>query len=199
MVPRRCLHAGLEHRAGPRAATGTRRWLFSEGSSRRTSRRSAPSTSAGTRPSRACSRTMSSCCSACARPGVPNYCITNFSSAQIRPVAGALSLPLGLRRHRRVGRRASPEARSGHLQLLLDRYGLKPGTASSSTISKANVEGARAVGMHAIHFVEPMDSPPNCGAYGSADERLLCGAARAIRPHARFRDSRFPSMRSWAT
>ena len=41
--------------------------LLVEGSSRRTSRRSAPSTSAGTRPSQACSRTMWPCCSACAR------------------------------------------------------------------------------------------------------------------------------------
>ena len=32
--------------------------------------------------------------------------------------------------------------------------------------SKANVEGARAVGMHAIHFVEPMDLAAELRAHG---------------------------------
>ena len=47
--------------------------------------------------------------------GVPNYCITNFSSPKFALSQERYPVPLGLRRHRRLGRRASPEARSCHL------------------------------------------------------------------------------------
>ncbi|MFP5368521.1 MAG: HAD-IA family hydrolase, partial [Actinomycetes bacterium] len=42
-------------------------------------------------------------------------------------------------------------------RLLLDRYGLAARDCVFIDDSKANVEGARSVGMHAIHYAEPMD------------------------------------------
>jgi 2-haloacid dehalogenase len=41
--------------------------------------------------------------------------------------------------------------------LLLTRYGLKADDCIFIDDSQENVQGARAVGMHAIHFVESMD------------------------------------------
>jgi 2-haloacid dehalogenase len=50
--------------------------------------------------------------------------------------------------------------------LLLERYGLDAGDCIFIDDSRANVEGARAVGMHAIHFVEPLDLEAELRRYG---------------------------------
>ena len=50
--------------------------------------------------------------------------------------------------------------------LLLDRYGLTADDCVFIDDSKVNVEGARTVGMHAIHFLEPMDLAAELRAYG---------------------------------
>ena len=41
--------------------------------------------------------------------------------------------------------------------LLLDRYGLAAGDCIFVDDSAKNIEGARGVGMQAVHFVEPID------------------------------------------
>ena len=179
MVPRRCLHAGLESRAGSRAATGTRRWRFSskdipthEPQIRAFHERWDETVSGVIEDNVALLQRLR-------EAGVPNYCITNFSSPEIRAVAGALSVPLGLRRHRRLGRRAPPEARSGHLPTA--PRPLWPRRRSDCVFiddSKANVEGAREVGMHAIHFVEPIDLAAELRALRHSGLSALALAAR---------------------
>ena len=42
-------------------------------------------------------------------------------------------------------------------ELFLDRYGLKPEACVFIDDSKANIEAARAIGMHTIHYAEPLD------------------------------------------
>ena len=42
-------------------------------------------------------------------------------------------------------------------EVLLDRYGLKAGDCIFVDDSEKNVVGARAAGMRAVHFVEPID------------------------------------------
>ena len=51
-------------------------------------------------------------------------------------------------------------------RLLLDRYGLEAEDCVFIDDSKANVEGAREVGMHAIHCVEPIDLAAELRGYG---------------------------------
>ena len=89
-----------------------------------------------------------------------------FLGAQIRTLAGPLSVPRGLRRHHRVGRRANPEARARDLQSAPRALWPEAGDCVFIDDSKANVEGARAVGMHAIHFVEPMDLAAELRTFG---------------------------------
>jgi len=91
------------------------------------------------------------------RAGVPTYCITNFSGAKF--VEAKHRYPfLGSFRGTIVSgdeRLLKPDPKI--YNLLLDRYGLRAQDCIFIDDSKANVEGARSVGMHAIHFVEPMD------------------------------------------
>jgi 2-haloacid dehalogenase len=98
--------------------------------------------------------------------GVPNYCITNFSAPK---------LELAKRRFPYLDRfdgiivsgdekLLKPELEI--YQLLLSRYGLQAEDCLFIDDSKANVDGARAVGMHAIHFQEPMDLRPELRRYG---------------------------------
>ncbi|MBM6595042.1 HAD family hydrolase [Microvirga pudoricolor] len=89
--------------------------------------------------------------------GVPNYCITNFSAPKF--VLSQAKYPflkdfdgIIVSGDERV-LKPEPEI----YNLLLSRYGLKAEDCIFIDDSKANVEGARAVGMHAIHFLEPMD------------------------------------------
>lgn len=100
--------------------------------------------------------------------GVPNYCITNFSSpkfslAQQRfPFLAAFDGIIVSGDERLL--KPEPEI----YRLLLDRYGLQARDCLFIDDSHANVDGARAVGMHAIHFVEPMDLAAELRAHGFA-------------------------------
>ena len=110
---------------------------------------------------------MSRCSNAFAMQASPTYCITNFSVAEVRRGENALSVSLA------ASTASSCRATSGSLkpqpaiyQLLLDRYGLKADDCIFIDDSRANVEGARAVGMHAIHYVEPLDVRSELRRYG---------------------------------
>lgn len=100
--------------------------------------------------------------------GVPNYCITNFSSPKF-----ALSQDRYPFLSQFDGIIVSGDERLLKPQpeiydLLLDRYGLSAADCVFIDDSNANVEGARAVGMHAIHFLEPMDLTAELRRYGIA-------------------------------
>jgi 2-haloacid dehalogenase len=89
--------------------------------------------------------------------GVPTYCITNFSSAKFRealiryPFLGWFDGTIVSGDERLL--KPDPAI----YRLLLDRYGLRAQDCLFVDDSAANVEGARAVGMAAIRFVEGMD------------------------------------------
>ncbi|MGO4572503.1 HAD family hydrolase [Microvirga sp. 2TAF3] len=89
--------------------------------------------------------------------GVPNYCITNFSSPKLDLSKKLYPFLAGFDGIIVSGdeRLLKPEPAIYHL--LLSRYGLEAGNCIFIDDSKANVEGAKAVGMHAIHFVESVD------------------------------------------
>ncbi len=98
--------------------------------------------------------------------GVPTYCITNFSSpkfaeAKLRYPFLADFDGIVVSGDERV---LKPDP--AIYRLLLDRYGLKAGECVFIDDSRANVEGARAVGMHAIRFAEPMDLAAELRGHG---------------------------------
>ncbi len=89
------------------------------------------------------------------RAGVPDYAITNFSHEKF-PVAQK-HFPF-LRDFRGVivsGEEKLLKPEAAIYRLLLDRYGLKAEDCVFIDDSAANVAGARAVGMHALHFTGP--------------------------------------------
>ena len=98
--------------------------------------------------------------------GVPNYCITNFSGpkfkeAQVRfPFLAAFDGVIVSGEERVL--KPDPAI----YRLLLDRYGLDAADCVFIDDSKANADGARAVGMQAIHYLEPMDLAAELGRYG---------------------------------
>ncbi|MCB8821839.1 HAD family hydrolase [Microvirga rosea] len=100
--------------------------------------------------------------------GIPNYCITNFSSPKFTIAKKRFPFLDGFDGTIVSGdeRLLKPEPRI--YNLLLDRYGLKAEDCIFIDDSKANVEGARSVGMHAVHFVEPMDLAAELRRYGIA-------------------------------
>lgn len=89
--------------------------------------------------------------------GVPTYCITNFSGPKFRlaqtryPFLASFDGIIVSGDERLL--KPQPEI----YNLLLSRYGLEAGSCIFIDDSKANVDGARAVGMHAIHFVDSID------------------------------------------
>ncbi|HST93709.1 MAG TPA: HAD family phosphatase [Microvirga sp.] len=98
--------------------------------------------------------------------GVPTYCITNFSSPkfveakQRFPFLGSFDGVIVSGDERLL--KPDPEI----YRLLLTRYGLEARNCIFVDDSKANVDGARAVGMHGIHFVEPMDLAAELAGHG---------------------------------
>jgi 2-haloacid dehalogenase len=87
--------------------------------------------------------------------GVPDYAITNFSHEKF-DVAKARFPFLNAFRGTIVSgveRLLKPEP--AIYRLLLDRYGLTAADCVFIDDSPANVEGARAIGMHALHFKGP--------------------------------------------
>ena len=89
--------------------------------------------------------------------GVPNYCITNFSSPKFSLAQQRFPFLAGFDGIVVSGDERLLKPEPEIYRLLLDRYGLKAEDCIFIDDSRANVEGARAVGMHAIHFTEPMD------------------------------------------
>jgi 2-haloacid dehalogenase len=98
--------------------------------------------------------------------GVPTYCITNFSgpkfveAKQRFPFLESFDGVIVSGDERLL--KPDPEI----YRRLLTRYGLEARDCIFIDDSKANVDGARAVAMHAIHFVEPMDLAAELARYG---------------------------------
>jgi 2-haloacid dehalogenase len=98
--------------------------------------------------------------------GVPTYCITNFSgpkfveAKQRFPFLGSFDGVIVSGDERLL--KPDPEI----YRLLLTRYGLEARDCIFIDDSKANVDGARAVGMRGIHFAEPMDLAAELARYG---------------------------------
>jgi 2-haloacid dehalogenase len=89
--------------------------------------------------------------------GVPNYCITNFSSPKFALSQERYPFLSGFDGTIVSGDERLLKPDPAIYRLLLDRYGLEAQHCVFIDDSKANVEGARKVGMHAIHCVEGID------------------------------------------
>ncbi|WP_246179652.1 HAD family hydrolase [Microvirga thermotolerans] len=100
--------------------------------------------------------------------GVPNYCITNFSGPKFNLSKKRFPFLDGFDGIVVSGDERLLKPEPAIYKLLLDRYGLEADRCIFIDDSKANVEGARAVGMHAIHFVEPMDLAAELSRFGIA-------------------------------
>jgi len=100
--------------------------------------------------------------------GVPNYCITNFSGPKFALSQARYPFLTGFDGIIVSGDERVLKPEPEIYNLLLARYDLKAGDCVFIDDSKANVEGARAVGMHAIHFVEPMDLAAELRSHGIA-------------------------------
>jgi 2-haloacid dehalogenase len=98
--------------------------------------------------------------------GVPNYCITNFSAPKFRLSQTRYPFLAGFDGIIVSGDEELLKPEPEIYNLLLERYGLTAGDCIFIDDSKANVEGARAVGMYAIHFVEPMDLAAELRTFG---------------------------------
>lgn len=97
---------------------------------------------------------------------VPNYCITNFSAPKFALSQTRYPFLAGFDGIIVSGDEKMLKPEPEIYNLLLARYGLSAGDCIFIDDSKANVEGARAVGMHAIHFVEPMDLAAELRTFG---------------------------------
>jgi 2-haloacid dehalogenase len=89
--------------------------------------------------------------------GVPNYCITNFSGAKFKEAQSRYPFLARFDGAIVSGDERVLKPDPAIYKLLLDRYGLAAADCLFIDDSQANVDGARAVGMHAIHYLEPMD------------------------------------------
>jgi 2-haloacid dehalogenase len=91
------------------------------------------------------------------RAGVPTYCITNFSGAKFREARERYPFLAGFDGAIVSGDERLLKPDPAIYRLLLSRYGLAAEDCVFVDDSAANVEGARAVGMRAVHYVDPMD------------------------------------------
>jgi 2-haloacid dehalogenase len=91
------------------------------------------------------------------RAGVPNYSITNFSGPKFALAQKIYPFLAGFDGVIVSGDEGLLKPEPEIYDLLLTRYGLKADDCIFIDDSQENVQGARAVGMHAIHFVESMD------------------------------------------
>ncbi|WP_230531456.1 HAD family hydrolase [Microvirga roseola] len=98
--------------------------------------------------------------------GVPNFCITNFSGPKFILAQQRFPFLAGFDGIVVSGDERLLKPDPAIYRLLLDRYGLEAGDCIFIDDSKANVEGARAVGMYAIHYAEPMDLAAELCRYG---------------------------------
>lgn len=100
------------------------------------------------------------------KAGVPNYCITNFSSPKFSLAQQRFPFLAGFDGIVVSGDERLLKPEPEIYRLLLDRYGLRAADCVFIDDSHANVEGARAVGMQAIHFAEPADLAAELRAHG---------------------------------
>jgi 2-haloacid dehalogenase len=91
------------------------------------------------------------------RSGVPTYAITNFSGAKFLEAQRRFPFLAEFEGVIVSGDEQLLKPEPAIYNLFLSRYGLEADDCIFIDDSKANAEGARAVGMHAIHYVEPMD------------------------------------------
>jgi 2-haloacid dehalogenase len=98
--------------------------------------------------------------------GVPNYCITNFSGPKFILARQRFSFLAGFDGIIVSGDEKLLKPDPLIYRLLLDRYGLEAEDCVFIDDSRANVEGACAVGMHALHYAEPMDLTVELRQYG---------------------------------
>ena len=91
------------------------------------------------------------------KAGVPTYCITNFSGAKFVVAQQKYPFLAGFDGTIVSGDERLLKPDPAIYNLLLSRYGLDAGECIFIDDSKANVDGARSVGMQAIHYVPPMD------------------------------------------
>ena len=98
--------------------------------------------------------------------GVPTYCITNFSGPKFIEARERFPVPRKLRWRHRVRRRAAPEA--GCRDLLSAAQSVWPRCARLRLHRRLEGQcgSARAVGMHAIQYAEPMDLATELRRYG---------------------------------
>ena len=89
--------------------------------------------------------------------GVPTYCITNFSGAKFREAQQRFPFLARFDGAIVSGDERLLKPDPAIYRLLLTRYGLEAQECLFIDDSAANVEGARSVGMQALHYVEPMD------------------------------------------
>ena len=89
--------------------------------------------------------------------GVPTYCITNFSGAKFREAQGRFPFLARFSGAIVSGDERLLKPDPAIYRLLLSRYGLEAEACLFVDDSVANVEGARAVGMQALHYQEPVD------------------------------------------
>ena len=97
---------------------------------------------------------------------VPNYCITNFSGPKFGLAQRRFPFLKDFDGIIVSGDERLLKPEPEIYRLLLGRYGLQAADCVFIDDSHANVEGARAVGMQAIHFAEPMDLATELRAYG---------------------------------
>ncbi len=98
--------------------------------------------------------------------GVPNYCITNFSSPKFLLAQERFPFLAGFDGIIVSGDERLLKPDPAIYRLLLDRYRLEASDCVFIDDSKANVEGARTVGMHAIHCLETTDLAAELRRYG---------------------------------
>ena len=89
--------------------------------------------------------------------GVPTYCITNFSGAKFREAQTRYPFLASFDGAIVSGDERLLKPDPAIYRLLLTRYGLVAEDCVFIDDSLANVEGARAVGMEAIDYREPMN------------------------------------------
>ncbi len=99
---------------------------------------------------------------------MPTYCITNFSGPKFELSQARYPFLKGFDGIIVSGDEKVLKPEPEIYNLLLNRYGLEAEDCIFIDDSQANVEGARAVGMHAIHFVEPMDLAAELRKHGIA-------------------------------
>ncbi|MDP8919865.1 MAG: HAD family phosphatase [Pseudomonadota bacterium] len=98
--------------------------------------------------------------------GVPNYCITNFSSPKFLLAQERFPFLAGFDGIIVSGDERLLKPDPAIYRLLLDRYRLEASDCVFIDDSKANVEGARTVGMHAIRCIETTDLAAELRRYG---------------------------------